>query len=183
MRTVLCGPFKEISRVIFTISHYVTPLINSVEDVIALSRTCSTPVSPCAGCVRTAPFVMQHLPCMRHWATDRGAGRGLGLQELRAQPRRRRPVGAHRPAVLLRINLAGRRELPGDVITALEIPRHLPSVTVLRKLRLTPQHRAANLGAVWAPTPGFRTLELGLGFIRGSDFPLPNVTVVLLKHY
>lgn len=46
-----------------------------------------------------------------------------------------------------------------------------------------PQLRAANPGAVWVPTPSFRTLELGLGFIRGSDFPLPNVTVVLPKRH
>lgn len=108
--TVLCGPLKEISGGILTVSHYVTPLTNSVEDVIAPSRTCSTPVSECsegqcAGYVGTAPFIIQHLPCVRTGLRTRGRT-WPGPEELRAQPRRRRPVREHRPAVLLRINLA-----------------------------------------------------------------------------
>lgn len=77
IRTVLCGPIKEFSRVILTGSRYVTtPLINSIEAVIApqcvashvsdRSQGQSRKSPQCAAYGRTVSFVRRHLPCVRH---------------------------------------------------------------------------------------------------------------------
>lgn len=77
IRTVLCGPIKEFSRVILIISHYVTaPLISSIKAVIA-SQCVANHFSDhsegqfgkswqCAGFGRTVSFISRYLPCVRH---------------------------------------------------------------------------------------------------------------------
>lgn len=126
--TVLCGLFKEFSRVILIISHRVAnPLPKSIKDAVALqcgTRHFSEHSEGQAGRVkgsvlgagrRTSSFIIQYLPRTRHWTKDKRTGQGLCLTEDIVQWRRPRHVCWSWSTALqsvLRINLGSAEGVP-----------------------------------------------------------------------